>query len=71
MQRKNKQDKQMRFCYMGNYITGDGCIEKYLRRVCETKKTFQNMKNILSDSHLSFKNDKELLKLTYGQCCTD
>ena len=59
-----KTVKQVRrFCYLGSYITEDGrCIEEIKRRICEAKKTFQKMRSIISNRHLSIGTRKRVIK---------
>lgn len=48
-----------RCCYLGSSITEDGrCNEEIKRRICEAKKVFQKMRNILSNRHLSIKTSR-------------
>ena len=60
----DKSIKQVRrFCYLGSYITEDGrCTEEIKRRICEAKKAFQKMKNIITNSHLSIKTRQRATK---------
>ena len=60
----DKTMKQVRrFCYLGSYITEDGrCTEEIKRRICEAKKAFQKMRNIITNSHLSIKTRQRAIK---------
>ena len=60
----DKTIKQVRrFCYLGSYITEDGrCTEEIKRRICEAKKAFQKMRNIITNSHLSIKTRQRTIK---------
>lgn len=52
-----------RCCYLGSSITEDGrCNEEIKRRICEAKKVFQKMRNILSNRHLSIKTRSRAVK---------
>lgn len=57
--------KQVRFFYLGSYITESVRCTEQIKRICKGK-TFQKIRNILTNSHLSSKNKTEQLKI-YGQ----
>ena len=60
----DKTIKQVRrFCYLGSYITENGrCTEEIKRRICEAKKAFQQMRSIITNSHLSIKTRQRAIK---------
>ena len=51
------------FNYLGSLITSDGrCINEIKRRMAQAKASFQNMKSILTNKHLSLGVRKSVLQ---------
>lgn len=68
--RNRKINQVDKFCYLGSWVTKNTRCEKEIKRTDEAKGVLERMKSLLTNTNISIKSKKRMVKAyVWPVCC--